>query len=543
MNGPIRNPILPGFHPDPSILRVGEDFYIATSTFEWFPGVEIHHSRDLVHWHLLTRPLTRFSQLDMRGVACGAGVWAPCLSWHQGTFYLVYTCVWRVAGGCVDLQNYLVTSPSAEGPWSEPVKLNAEGFDPSLFHDQDGSHWLVNLIWNQRPGRDPFAGIALRRYDPEARRLTGSSVRIFGGTALGVTEGPHLYRRGGYYYLLTAEGGTSWNHAVTVARSRRIEGPYRPDPAGPLLTSADDPAQPLQKAGHGSLVRTAAGEWYLAHLCARPLETRGACILGRETALQKVTWTADGWPRLEGGGHAPRTAVPAPALPAHPWPDAPVREDFSTSTLPAPFQTLRCPLGADQLSLTARPGWLRLYGQESLHSTFHQSLVARRLESFACTADTYLEFYPQNPRQMAGLVCYYSTENYYYLCVTKQERGTCLELLQCDNGTPGRVLRHPRPLPGGGAVCLRARISGGTVRFFWKRPDETRWHRIGPALDMHILSDEYMQRFGKDGFTGTFVGLCCQDLTGEGLYADFDWMDWREDSAARKKETMQNAND
>jgi xylan 1,4-beta-xylosidase len=174
----ISNPILRGFNPDPSIVRVGEDYYIATSTFEWFPGVQIHHSRDLVNWRLLTRPLTRPSQLNMLGAPDSCGVWAPCLTHADGKFWLIYTDVKRygrtTVGGASgaslrDFHNYLVTADDIEGPWSDPVFLNSSGFDPSLFHDDDGRKWLLNQLWDHRPGRNRFAGIVAQEYDPAAQ--------------------------------------------------------------------------------------------------------------------------------------------------------------------------------------------------------------------------------------------------------------------------------------------------------------------------------------------------------------------------------------
>ncbi|WP_147372528.1 glycoside hydrolase family 43 protein, partial [Calidithermus terrae] len=299
----IRNPVLPGFNPDPSVVRVGEDYYVATSTFEWFPGVQIHHSRDLAHWRLAGRPLARRSQLDLLGNPDSGGVWAPCLSYADGRFWLVYTDVktWAPEAPFKDTHNYLVTAERVEGPWSEPVYLNSSGFDPSLFHDDDGRKWLLNMVWDHRKGRNAFAGILLQEYDPVRQELVGPVRNIFRGTCLGVTEGPHLYKRGGWYYLLTAEGGTSYEHAVTLARSRSIFGPYEVHPANPLLTARDHPELPLQKAGHASLVETPAGEWYMVHLTGRPLDPPTAplrrCNLGRETAVQKLEWAPDGWPR------------------------------------------------------------------------------------------------------------------------------------------------------------------------------------------------------------------------------------------------------
>ncbi|HEY5913583.1 MAG TPA: family 43 glycosylhydrolase, partial [Verrucomicrobiae bacterium] len=220
----IRNPILAGFNPDPSILRVGDDYYIATSTFEWFPGVQIHHSRDLAHWQLVMRPLSRPSQLNMLGNPDSCGVWAPCLTHADGLFWLIYTDVKRygrtTVGGASgaslrDFHNFLVTSPRIDGEWSDPVPLNSSGFDPSLFHDDDGRKYLLNMLWDHRPGNNRFAGIVLQEYSVNERRLIGERRMIFNGTPLGFTEAAHLYKRNGWYYLLTAEGGTGWGHAVT----------------------------------------------------------------------------------------------------------------------------------------------------------------------------------------------------------------------------------------------------------------------------------------------------------------------------------------
>ncbi len=262
----IRNPVLRGFCPDPSILRVGDDYYIATSTFEWFPGVCVYHSRDLEHWRIVSRPLDRTSLLDMRGDPNSGGVWAPCLSWVEGRFHIVYTDMKRWTGQIKDCHNYLTTAPTIEGPWTDPVYLNSSGFDASLFHDTDGRSWLTNVLWDYRPSHNPFGGIVLQEYCRKDSRLVGEPQRIFSGTQLGLVEGPHLYRRGNWYYLVTAEGGTFATHAVSVARSATIQGPFEVMPGNPLLTSAHDPSLDQQSAGHGSLVETQDGEWVLAHL-------------------------------------------------------------------------------------------------------------------------------------------------------------------------------------------------------------------------------------------------------------------------------------
>lgn len=262
----ITNPILPGFHPDPSILRVGEDYYIANSTFEWFGGVEIHHSRNLADWEFVTRPLSTREYLDMKGNPASGGIWAPCLSFSDGLFWLVFTDVksWN-DGPFKDCHNYVTTASDIRGPWSAPVYLNSSGFDASLFHDDDGKKWYVNMEWDYRKtGSEAFGGILLQQFDPEIRKLVGPVTKIFRGSSIGLVEGPHLYKKDGWYYLVTAEGGTEYDHAVTVARSRVLTGPYEVHPGNPLVSSRGHPDLVLQKAGHGSCCDTPDGRWFLA---------------------------------------------------------------------------------------------------------------------------------------------------------------------------------------------------------------------------------------------------------------------------------------
>lgn len=517
----IRNPVLRGFNPDPAILRVEDDFYIATSTFEWFPGVRIHHSRDLVNWRPLTHALTRQSQLDLVGVPRSGGIWAPCLSHSEGKFYLVYTITKNWGPGFADTPNYLVTAESIEGPWSEPIYLNASGFDPSLFHDDDGRKWLVNVLWDFRPGRNPFQGILLQEFDDELKKLVGPIRNICAGSSLGATEGPHLYKRGGMYHLLLAEGGTSYDHAVTLARSSSIFGPYEIDPRAPLLTSKDTDAV-LQKAGHASLVETRNGRWYVAHLCGRPVRDQ-RCPLGRETALQEVYWTNDGWLRLAAGGSAPFEVVPSPGLPLHPFPPEPVRDSFEGEHLGACYSTLRTPASEDWLSLKKRPGFLRLRGRQSPGSLHQQSLVARRLESTEARFETMLEFEPESFQELAGLICFYDDENFFYLCVTHDETvGKCLQLYSADKGKLQGHLEPPVPLPFG-VIALRAEYQSDTAAFSWSSDAGTTFERVGPTFDATKLSDEYNTR--GLGFTGTLVGLCAHDMSGRKKAADFHYFD------------------
>ena len=537
MSGSIRNPILRGFNPDPSVVRVGDDYFIATSTFEWFPGVQIHHSRDLVNWRLLTRPLRRASQLNMLGAPDSCGVWAPDLTYADGRFYLVYTDVKRygrtTVGGASgaslrDFHNFLVTATDLEGDWSDPVYLNSSGFDPSLFHDDDGKKYLLNMLWDHRPGQNRFAGIVMQEFSPAEQRLVGERRVIFSGTPLGLTEGPHVYKRGGYYHLLTAEGGTSWGHAVTMARARTIDGPYELHPDVHVLSARHRPDVVLQRAGHADLVDTPDGCTYMVYLCGRPVPNRGRCTLGRETAIQKMVWGEDGWLRTAAGDGLPSLETEAPALAPHPVPNQATRENFEAALLPMDFQWLRSPYPDELFTLTERPGFLRLYGRETVGSLFRQALVARRQQSHCYSASTRVEFDPRHFQQMAGLICYYNSSKFHYLYISQDDvAGRHVRVMsalpdqtQTDAFTPAVAI------PPDVAVELRVEIDYDRLHFAY-RVSEGEWSRIPQQFDASILSDEATAP-GLPNFTGAFVGMACHDMSGTRCPADFDWFEYVE---------------
>lgn len=542
----LRNPVLPGFRPDPSICRAGDDYYLATSTFEWFPGVALHHSRDLVHWRPIGHALTRRSQLDLRGVADSAGSWAPSLSHADGRFWLIYTNVVTTGMGrpFKDTHVFLVTAERIEGPWSEPVRLDSIGFDPSLFHD-DGRKWLLNMQWDFRPGRHRFAGIVAQEYDSSAQRLVGPVRELLRKENI-LCEGPNLYKKDGYYYLMLAEGGTGWNHGIAMARARSLAGPYELDPEEAVLTTRHAPDHPLQKAGHGELVQTSAGEWWLAHLCSRPLRTgRGAnpdspdktasaaahagdrCVLGRESALQRVVWSEDGWLRLAQGGVLPAVELPAPAgLAPHPWPALPERTEFAgPESLDARWQSLRRPLDEGWASFPARPGWLRLAGGESPHSLHDQSFLARRLESFRAVATTRIEFAPARFTQFAGLACWYDTRTHFALRITHDERlGRVVRVQLSDDFAYAEPEEAVLPIAGWpAAVWLRAEIDRGELRFL-ASPDGEAWTRVGGVFDFSRISDDHGSGLH---FTGAMIGIGCHDVAGQRAFADFEWFELR----------------
>lgn len=527
----IRNPILPGFHADPSICRVGEDYYIAVSTFEWYPGVQIYHSRDLVNWDLVARPLNRAALLDMRGNPDSCGIWAPCLSHADGKFWLVYTDVKRYDGNFKDAPNYITTCDTIDGVWSDPWYVNNSGFDPSLFHDEDGRKYFMNMQWNYRgkgtggnPKSASFDGILLQEWSPNAG-LVGEVKNIYLGTDRGLTEAPHIFKRNGWYYLTTAEGGTVYDHAVTMARSRSIWGPYEDHPNKYLMTAIDAPDHPIQKTGHGQYVETHDSQFYHTFLMGRPIPgpdgTGRFCPLGRETGIERVVWQEDDWLYLEDGGLLTRTELPGLSDAA---PRAPQTHttDFSEGVLPDEFQWLRSP-DTDRL-FRLDDGALILIGRESIGSWFEQSLVARRQQHLAYQAETSVRFDPTTYQQTAGLTTYYNRFKFHALLVTHEPGvGRALTILSCEGDYPDGNMTFPLGKPMSipdGPIDMKVAVDHAAQQFFWRQPG-TDWQPIGPTLDASVISDEG-GRGGHGSFTGAFVGMFAMDMTGQGREARFD---------------------
>jgi xylan 1,4-beta-xylosidase len=521
----IQNPILPGFNADPSFCRVGKDYYIATSTFEWYPGVQIHHSRDLVNWTLVARPLNRAALLDMRGNGDSCGIWAPCLSHADGKFWLVYTDVKRLDGAFKDAPNYITCCDTIDGAWSDPWYVNSSGFDPSLFHDDDGRKWFMNMQWNHRgpgtggnPAHASFDGILLQEWSPE-KGLFGPVKNIYGGTDRGLTEAPHMFKRNGYYYLTTAEGGTGYQHAVTLSRSRDIWGPYEDHPNLHVIC-ADGTDGPIQRTGHGQYIETHWGDHYHTFLMGRPIagpNGKPFCAMGRETGIDRVIWRDD-WMYLERGGMVAGETVAAP-IDVMPNPPRAVTYDFKDG-LPDDFQWLRTPEPDRIFHVT--DGTLTLIGRESIGSWFEQSLVARRQEHHAYVAETSVTFAPETYQQAAGLTTYYNRHKFHALMVTDEPGlGRALSLMSCPGDWPECALVFPaEPVAiADGPVELRVTVDHATQQFWYRQGGD--WIAVGPALDASIISDEG-GRGEHASFTGAFVGMVTFDTTGQGKEALFD---------------------
>lgn len=535
----IINPILKGFNADPSIIRVKDTYYIANSTFEWFPGVQIHESKDLVHWQLVSHPLNRTELLNMRGNVDSGGVWAPDLSYADGKYWLVYADVKVTEGAFKDCTNYLTTADDIRGPWSEPIKLNGVGFDASLFHDED-KKYLVQMEWDHREYHHPFNGIKLTEYSVKEKRLLPETARIiYKGTDVKLTEGPHIYKIKGEYYLFVAEGGTVYAHQEVVARSRNLFGPYLTQDEI-FLTAFFDGDNPLQKCGHGSLVDTNDGEWYFAHLTGRPWnhktesshDPRGWCTLGRETAIQKVQWDENGWPHIVGGRQgslvvdAPKNVFAQPYQPVQE-----IKDDFDETKLNINFNTLRIPFTDKLGSLTERPGCLRLFGRDSLTSTNEVSLVARRWQDFNFEAETKVDYRPYTYQQMAGLTNYYNSKHWSMIHVTwHEELGRVIEIVENNRGEfrsylKERVIPVPESLE---YVYFKTIVRKDSYTYSYSFDGDT-WNELPFIFDAAVLSDDYVLQTSGGFFTGAFVGMANIDYSGYELPADFDYFRYEEE--------------
>ena len=544
MNGQdkmIKNPILPGFNPDPCICRKGDDYYLAVSTFEWFPGIPIYHSKDLKNWELYTHVLTDDETVDLKKLPSAKGIWAPCLTYceEEDLFYVIYGVMNSMNARYFDVNNYLITATDIRGPWSEPVYLHSSGFDASILHD-NGKKYIVSLEWETREGYEKPGAICMVEYDPEKKEIIGYPKRIWnGGTDRGCIEAPHLYKRGEYYYIMCAEGGTGYNHCVTMGRSKEIWGPYAADPMNPIVTSVPgesnerhdpdhlkpryyNPDSILQKSGHGSVVDTQNGETYLVHLCARPFVPELCCTLGRETAIQKMIWTDDHWLRMANGGNLAEVLVEASNLPEVPVKQIPYFDDFNEEELGLQYYAPRI-MPQRFADLKARPGYVRIRGQESRTSLNQVSILARKLTSVYATVTTKMEFVPEVHQHSAGLILYYDNMNYINLRKYYSETlgQSALSIIHLENGEKTEFLNTRIPVSDD-PIYLRLTIEGRQSYFSWCY-DGVNYQKIGRVFDTTRFSDEYC-KYGE--FTGTMVGITCADRVKHSHYADFDFFEY-----------------
>jgi len=496
-----KNPVISGFHPDPSVCAVGEDYYLVNSSFEYFPGIPLFHSKNLVDWKQIGHVLTRDTQLQLKrkhSFTTSQGIYAPTIRYHKGRFYVI-------ANNVTTMETFYVWADSPEGPWSDPVVIrNCVGYDPSLLFDENGKVYLTIAGY---PGMGPD-GIYQAELDIETGEMLSEIKFIWEGTGGKSPEGPHLYKINEWYYLMIAEGGTEFGHMETIARSKNPYGPFESHPNNPILSNrSTDKA--IQATGHADLVQTSDGNWWGMFLGIRPVKNTKCHHLGRETHLAAVKWTEDGWPMIGENGKVDIENNLTNLLPPQPltWKET---EDFDCNKLSFEWNFFRH-LKSDFWSLSEKPGWLTLYGQDiTLNDNQSPTLVARRQQHFNCKISTLLEFSPKQNGEEAGLTVFMN-EKFHYEIIKKNSK----------------IILRRRV---GSMVCLQfeqeyydsnvifeVKATELDYQFVFINPD-------GETIIMGTCETSLLSTQVAGGFTGVYFGLYA---TGNGKYsttpAHFDY--------------------
>ncbi|WP_028610053.1 glycoside hydrolase family 43 protein [Paenibacillus harenae] len=501
---PYKNPVISGFHPDPSVCRSGDDFYLVTSSFEYYPGVPLFHSKDLVNWTQLGHVLTRPGQLDLSRAPSSGGIFAPTIRENKGTFYMVTTNV--SAGG-----NFYVFTDDPRGEWSDPIFVDHPGIDPDLFFDEDGTVYFTS---SSNGAKGP--GIYQSRIDVKTGKRVSDVTFLWTGTGGQYPEAPHLYRIGAWYYLLIAEGGTEYGHMVTVARSELPDGPFESCPRNPILTHRSR-RMPIHATGHADLVQAPDGGWWAVFLGIRPVGYPNRHHLGRETFLAPVIWTEDGWPVIGENGTVSEL-MPSGTLPLQPAAAQPVKDDFTSPALATYWNMMRTS-SPELWSLGEKESCLTLRGNETtLNECGAPAFVGRRQQHFVCDVSAHMTFAPQRDGEEAGIAVYMNDRFHYELAVTR--------------------------ISGERKIIFRRRI--GSLQ---KIENEAPW--TSDSLVLHVKADKDQYTFGfsdageptfwfgrgetallatevAGGFTGVFFALYA---TGNGARSEspvhFDWFDYK----------------
>lgn len=514
-----KNPILPGMYPDPSICKAGDDYYLINSSMGYFPGIPISHSKDLVNWEQIGYVLTTKEQLPLESSAgfggISGGIMAPTIRFHNGTFYVISTNLTK-------FKNFIVTAKDPKGPWSAPIWIDIPGMaiDPSLFFDDDGKVYLTVT-----PDFSKLEGIRLAQIDVTTGKLLTPLKSIWNGTGGWSPEGPHMFKKDGWYYLLMAEGGTEYGHKVVIARSKNIDGPYDADPANPILTHIRRVTQnsSIQGVGHPDIVQASDGSWWMVVLAFRHRSMHH--LLGRETFIAPVEWTKDEWPVVNKNGTL-ALDMNVPTLPQYPYPEQPARDDFTGPALGFSWNYPGNPV-TENYSLTARPGYLRLKGDTSnITQGKRVTFTGRRQQHENFSAITSLDFMPLNETDEAGLTVFMDYKAHYDLSV-RIINGKRTLMLTYNLG----MIKHTEKqiTLGNGPVELKveAKVSGGAFSsandYTFSYSQDGRPYQVISMVDGKYLSTET-----NGGFTGVYLGLFA---TGNGhksiATADFDWFEYQ----------------
>jgi alpha-N-arabinofuranosidase len=494
------NPIIPGFYPDPSVCRVGGDYYLVTSSFEYFPGIPIFHSRDLVHWEQIGHCLTRKSQLNLTNTPSSLGIFAPSIRYKNGRFYVITTS-FKGQG------HFYVYTDDPYGEWSEPVYVEGTGFDPDLFFDNNGKVYFI---------REDFYGHGIRLWeiDIETGKLSGEEKLIWDGFEDKLCEAPHIYKINDYYYLLAAEGGTHRGHMVVAARSKNVEGPYIGCPNNPILSHRCNVMHSIQATGHADLVEDQKGHLWLVFLGIR--QVGGYHHLGRETFLSPVKFDENGWPVVN-DGRPIELEMEADCLPEYRVKAIPSRDDFDGERLNLWWNFRRNPL--DELwSLTERKGFLTIHGQKQcLDDIDFKSFIGRRQQHFNCRVRTLMKFSFSINGQEAGITAIMNEGHHYEIAVSVM-------------GSVNSVIVRKR-IGDISSVVYCKPISYDTIYLEIAAKADKYIFSYGESEDDMIRAAEalpkYLSTEVADGFTGVYFGMYASgNNVADNVTAFFDWFDY-----------------
>jgi alpha-N-arabinofuranosidase len=490
------NPVIPGFFSDPSVCRVGEDYYLVNSTFEYFPGVPVFHSKDLVNWEIIGYCIDRPTQLPK-----GLNIFATTIRYNQGTFYMITTNVG--AGG-----NFYVTATNPEGPWSEPIWIEAQGIDPDLFFDDDGKTYVISSTF------------FLFEIDLKTGKFLSEGKKLWNGTGGRYPEGPHIYKKDGFYYLMIAEGGTEEAHSETIARSKNIWGPYNPNPSNPILAHCNAAGQgnPIQGVGHADIVNAHDGTWWIVFHGYRTVEGGTHHTLGRETCLAPVDWPKNGWPVVNGNGTA-TVNMTCPTLPLKPFTVGSVMTDFDGEKLGLEWNYLRYPL-TESYSLSERKGFLRLRGTEqTIEDKKSPTFTGRRVQDMAFTATALVEFDPKKSNEEAGMTLLNNGSHFDILIKLSGGKRVVLSRLRFGSVVYESAEAVLKP----GPVMLMIKGDRSAFGFlYYQGNDEPK--------EIQKVEPRYLSSETVGGFTGVYVGLY---TTGNGKASsanvDYDWFEYKKE--------------
>ena len=489
------NPIIPGFNSDPSVCRVGEDYYLISSTFEYFPAVPVFHSKDLINWEMIGYCIHRRDQLPD-----GVNIFAATIRYHEDTFYMITT---NLGGGG---GNFYVTATNPAGPWSDPVWLkDIPGIDPDLFWDDDGKSYIIS------------SQMELFEVDLETGKALTEGRKVWNGTGGRYAEGPHIYKKDGYYYLMAAEGGTEEAHSETIARSHSIWGPYTDYRANPILAHANAAGQgnPIQGVGHADMIQAHDGTWWIVFHGYRTVGGGVQHILGRETCLAPVTWPKNGWPVVNGNGTA-TVDMTCPTLPLKPFPEKNNRTEFNENKLGLEWNYIQIPV-EENYSLSERNGYLRLKGAtETINSGTTSTMVGRRVRDFYFTATTQIEFDPKKENEEAGMILLNNGSHFDIMINKKGNKRMLLVKLQF-----GQTIYKSKEIElKSGPVKLKVKGEKTTFTFSYSQGDNE-------YTDIETVDSKFLSSETAGGFTGLYVGLYAtgngQPSTANAYYDYFDY--------------------